>query len=112
NVRNQSTDAGNFTKTVQVWLYETTNQIKFIYGANTGVALSSATVGIVSSATSFNDVNTSTGVNSTVAVQDGNTVWPAAGTTYLFTPVNPAVFTYAWFPPNFLSSTTIANPLA
>jgi hypothetical protein len=43
---------GTFTKRVQVWLYEGTNQIRIVYGVNIGGALSSATVGIVSSATS------------------------------------------------------------
>jgi len=113
NYGNYAERFGTFTKTVQVWLYESTNQIKIVYGANTGAALSSATVGIVTSGTNFNDVNTSTGINSTTTAQDANTVWPALGTTYIFTPTGAPVFTYSWSPLTFIAGEeTLANPLA
>ncbi len=113
NYRNYGESApGTFTKTVQVWLYEGTNQIKFVYGPNTGVPLASATVGIVSGAGNFNDVNTTTNANNIVTAQDANTVWPALGTTFIFTPTNPTAFTYLWTPSTFLSATNIANPVA
>jgi len=113
NYGNYAERSGTFTKTVQVWLYESTNQIKIVYGANTGALISGGTVGIVSSGTNYNDVNTSTGVNSTSTVQDANTVWPATGTTYIFTPTGAPVFTYLWAPTTFISGQqTLSNPVA
>jgi len=114
NYGNYAERAGTFTKTIQVWLYETTNQIKIVYGANTGAVLVSASVGIVSSGTSFNDVNTSTGLNNITTAQNANTVWPALGNTYIFTPPVPPTYTYLWSPTTFIpgGQEITANPTA
>jgi hypothetical protein len=115
NYGNYAERTGTFTKKVQVWLYEGSNQIKIVYGANTGTGLTSATVGIVSASGNFNDVNTSTNTNNTASAQDANTVWPASGTAYVFTPTGGPAFTYAWTEApsgTTLAATNIANPMA
>jgi hypothetical protein len=112
NIENYVSTATAYDKTVQVWLYETTNVIEMRYGACTGTNFSSATVGIVSSSTSFNDVNTSTNANNTATAQDANTALPATGRMYSFT---PTTLTYSWTslnPSNTLINNTLSTAVA
>ena len=112
NYGNYADRTSAFSKNVQVWLYESSNKVEIRYGANTLGALNSATVGIVGASGNYNDVNTSTNINSTSAVQDANTVWPTSGTMYTFT---PPTLTYAWTslnPSNTLINTTLPTTVA
>jgi hypothetical protein len=81
NVRNLG-ESGNFTKTVQVWLFESSFAIQFVYG--TGTAGSSASVGIATSATEYQSVTTSSNTASTTTTNNTLTSFPAAGRFYLF----------------------------
>ena len=81
-----------YTKIVQVTLQETTNVINFTYGANTGAAIASATVGINSSTTLFQCVNTTANTASTTA-NNNNTLFPASGRKYTWTPPLPPTIT-------------------
>ncbi len=108
--RNYS-ESGNYTKTVQVILYETSNVIDIVYGAGTNFA--SASVGIASSGSSFMSVTTSPVSSSTVAANNANTTFPASGTRYRFTPGSgPAVPGCATLnsPANGATNQTKCNP--
>lgn len=88
--RNQSGESGAYTKSFQVWLYETTNEIAFIYG--TGTNATSASIGIGGTSAS-NYISVSSSVNgmpaaSSSTANDANTVWPGSGKKYLFSPRN------------------------
>lgn len=70
----------------QIWLFETTNQIKFVYGtgiiANTG----NYSVGMAAGTTDFISVTTSTNTSSTVTENNSNTSAITSGLCYTFTP--------------------------
>jgi hypothetical protein len=100
-----------FDKTVQVWLYEGSNQIRFVYGA--GTALASASIGIITASGVYNSVtNTSTHTASTATNSSAITTWPGSGRTYLFTPTGAPTLDHAWTPTTFLDDPAISNPLA
>jgi hypothetical protein len=109
-------ESGNYTRTMQVWLFEATGVVQLVYGAYTGTMdFASASVGITSGSTSYNSVTTSTHTASTITADNSNTLWPGSGRSYIFTP--PAVtWNYSWsesIPATTnLSATNIANPLA
>ena len=73
--------AGNF----QVKLHETSNVIDFCYGANTFIAATTATIGIATSATDYQTVDTTATPSSASFVTNVNTL-PASGRTYSWTP--------------------------
>jgi hypothetical protein len=89
---NYSERASTYTKTVQVTLQETTNVINFTYGTNTGNSLLSATIGINSTTTLFQCVNTTANTASTTA-NNSNTLFPASGRKYTWTPPLPPTIT-------------------
>jgi hypothetical protein len=109
----------NPTIDCQVQLFETTGVIKLIYGT-TSAALSgtTASIGISGAVGNYKSVTPLAPANtSTVSSSSENTGISAAtnfpsGTVYTFTPPPAPVLTYAWSPSTFLSSTTIANPVA
>lgn len=72
----------------QVWLTETTNSIKFVYGngmvANT--ANSGASIGLAASASDYISITASTNASSTTAINNTNTAAISSGTVYTFTP--------------------------
>ena len=79
--------------TFQVWLWESTGVIEFVYG--TGMAANATnsgySVGIqAGAATNFASVTTSSNTVSYVTANDNNTGAIAAGTKYTFTPNIPA----------------------
>ena len=86
--------AGNVgAGTFQMWLFETTGIIEFVYGS--GVALNSAnggySIGLQSgAATNFASVTTSTNTVSYAAANNTQTNAITAGTAYIFTPNVPA----------------------
>jgi len=72
-------DAGNADKRFQIWLFETTNQIVFIYGTgndlNSGFSMGLLTNGV----TDFMSISSSTHTSNISTTQDNNTIWPGAG---------------------------------
>ncbi len=83
---NYGESAAAYTKRVQVKIYETTNVIDIVYGANTGAAPIAGSVGIASASTSYQSVTTSANTSSNAATNDANATFPASGRSYTFTP--------------------------
>ncbi len=76
-----------YTKTIQAWLFEGTNQIQYVYGNGTNSTRDGSTIGLRgASNTQFNEVTTTTHTNSTVAISDLNVLWPGSSQSYLFSP--------------------------
>jgi Secretion system C-terminal sorting domain len=75
---------GTADKHFQIWLFETTNNITFVYGTgnnfNDGFTMAILTNG----STDFISVNSATHASSTVTQSDNNTTWPGAGRSYQF----------------------------
>lgn len=72
----------------QLWLYETTNVIEFRYGTMQGPT-TSASVGIrgaVATPASFHSLTLTTNTSSTTTANNANTIVPASGRMYTFTP--------------------------
>ena len=72
----------------QLWLYETTNVIEFRYDTMVGPTIS-ASVGIrgaVATPASFHSVTLTTNTSSTTTANNANTIVPASGRMYTFTP--------------------------
>lgn len=95
-------ESGNYTKQVQVNLYETSNIIEIIYGTGPGTNPVSASIGIASSTTDFQSITTSANTVSTASANDANTTFPASGRKYTFTPGSMA----------FVSSTVVQSSSA
>ncbi len=112
-VRNFTGDGdANFTKTFQAWLYETSNEVRFVYGAGTDPAGNDgASIGLASTG-SFSSVTVSSHTASNATANNTNLIWPGAGRTYLFVPTPPVTLNYSWSPATFLSDPAIANPVA
>ena len=100
---------GAANSTCQAWLYESTNVVEFRYGTMGITGLELASGGLTGGATNFQSLTFSTGTVSTTAANNSNINPPASGVIYTFTPPVP---TYSWSPATFLSSTSIANPVA
>jgi len=77
------------TATFQLWLYETTGVVEFVYGA-IPTATNGYSVGIATTATSFASVTTSTNTVSYATANNTNTLAITSGTKYTFTPNSPA----------------------
>ena len=69
-------------KKFQLWLFETSNYIQFVY--DNGADINNATIGIASSSAFYHSVTTSTQSSSTSIVDNNNTVWPGLSRSYLF----------------------------
>jgi hypothetical protein len=76
-------------KKFQIWLFETSNIVQFVYGAGNDLN-GGFSVGILSGSTDFHSVSASSHTTSTVTTNDNNTTWPGSGRTYIFNPI-PAV---------------------
>ncbi len=79
---------GAANSTFQLWLYETTNVIEFRYGTMQGPT-TSASVGIrgaVATPASFHSLTLTTNTSSTTTANNANTIVPASGRMYTFTP--------------------------
>jgi trimeric autotransporter adhesin len=96
----------------QVQLFETTNQIKMNYGGLDDSNGISASIGISGAVGKFLSV-TPAAVATASAVTANNGISSVtdipSGTVYTF---SPPTLSYSWSPATFLSSTTIANPVA
>lgn len=75
---------GTADKHFQIWLFETTNNIMFIYGAGTNFNGGFSTAILTNGSTDFISVNAATHASGTVAQLDNNTTWPGAGRGYTF----------------------------
>ncbi|MEO6324171.1 MAG: hypothetical protein ABIT01_07645, partial [Thermoanaerobaculia bacterium] len=96
--------------TFQLWLFETTGVIEFVYGS--GIAVNSAnagySIGLQSgAATNFASVTSTTGTVSYAAANNAQTNAIASGTAFLFTPVVPANPTALNFTATSAVSTTL-----
>jgi hypothetical protein len=75
---------GAADKRFQIWLFETTNAIMFVYGNGNNIN-GGFSVGILTNGTTdFISVNSGTHVSNIVTSQNNNTTWPGAGTAYSF----------------------------
>jgi hypothetical protein len=73
-----------YTGLYEVRLYETTNEIQFVYGVSAANVTSwNGRVGLVASSSNYLQVNTSTNTTSTSDIS-GNSTFPASGTIYRF----------------------------
>ncbi len=92
-------NTGAADKRFQVWLFETSNIIEFVYGSGNNFN-GGFSVGILSNGlTDFQSVTVATNTRSTVTANDNNTTWPGSGRAYIFNPaaglpVNFNVFEY------------------
>lgn len=78
-------NTGAADKLFQVWLFETTNKVQFVYGAGNNFN-GGYTVGLLSNgATDFVTVNIASHTSSVVTAQDNNVTWPGSGRSYSFT---------------------------
>lgn len=99
---------GPANSTFQAWLYETSGKIEFRYGAmGNPPSASGGLTGAV--ATNYQSLTFNANTASTTTANNGNSVSPANGRMYTFT---PQAVNYMWSPATFLSSQTIANPVA
>ncbi|MGC4103439.1 T9SS type A sorting domain-containing protein [Ferruginibacter sp.] len=75
---------GTADKHFQVWLFETSNKIMFVYGSGNN-SNDGFSVGILKSGTSdFMSITTSTHTSSIVTANDNNGTWPGSGRAYIF----------------------------
>ena len=68
----------------QVWLYETTNRVQFVYGTALPLNNGLYSIGLATATTDYLSLNTTTMLASSATVTDNNTAAIAAGTSYLF----------------------------
>ena len=74
----------------QIWVYETSNKVEYRYGTM-GSAAMSASVGLIGAvATNFLSVSLASNTASINTANDANSIQPASGTMYTFTPLAPA----------------------
>lgn len=79
-------NTGTADKHFQIWLFETSNNIQFVYGVgnnfNDGFSVGIATNGLLD----FMSVTVSGNTVSTLLQNDNNTTWPGSGKSYNFNP--------------------------
>lgn len=76
---------GTADKHFQIWLFETTNNIMFVYGTGNNLNDGFSNAILTNGFTDFISVNSGTHASSTVTYADNNTTWPGAGRAYTFT---------------------------
>ncbi|GEM_PF-1396389 len=87
---------GTADKHFQIWLFETTNSIMFVYGNGNNFNDGFST-GILTSGLDFMSVTTSTNTCSIVAENNNNTTWPGTGIGYSFNSMGTLPVTLASF---------------
>jgi hypothetical protein len=79
-------NTGAADKRFQIWLFETSNIVQFVYGAgnnfNGGYSVGILTNGL----TDFQSVTVATNTRSIVTTNDNNATWPGSGRAYIFNP--------------------------
>ncbi|WP_160328158.1 LamG-like jellyroll fold domain-containing protein [Solirubrum puertoriconensis] len=73
----------------QVWLYESSNAVRFVYGPNTFSNGTPTTIGIATSATEYLTVNPNTHTASSSSIEPANGVTLTNGRSYRFAPPPP-----------------------
>ncbi|MBU3677232.1 MAG: hypothetical protein FGM54_08670, partial [Chitinophagaceae bacterium] len=94
---------GTPDKHFQVWLFETSNVIQFVY--DYGANINTATIGIASSTTEYHSITASSQSTSTTIVNNSNSTWPLQGRSYIFSPPLPCTGT-----PTAGTATVSPNP--
>jgi hypothetical protein len=114
-------NATTTTLNMQVKLYETTNIVEIIYGANTVAATFTAQTGIAVSTTNYSNRTTTTswassaaGTANTNTMTLSTTVKPTSGLTYRWTPPLPCSgkyrsFCFIWIVSRFYNCFKFAN---
>ena len=77
-------NSGTADKHFQIWLFETTDKIMFVYGAGNNLNEGFSTAILTNGSTDFISVNSASHASSTVTQIDNNTIWPGAGRAYSF----------------------------
>ncbi len=103
---------GAANSTFQAWLYEGSGLIEFRYGAmGNSTSSTGGLTGAVS--TNFNSITFSANTASNTVANDANSIAPANGKLYSFTP--PGSLSYAWSPSGDVvnpgAQTTMTTPL-
>ncbi|HEX7905115.1 MAG TPA: T9SS type A sorting domain-containing protein [Chitinophagaceae bacterium] len=75
---------GTADKHFQIWLFEATNEIRFVYGDGNNMNADFTTAILTNGTTDFISVNTSLHASSNLDQVDNNTEWPGAGRAYSF----------------------------
>lgn len=75
----------NYNKHFQLWLFEGSNIIQFVYGSGYSDIFTGTFTAIANSNTDIKSVNTSTHTASSIETQ--NNVWPGFGRSYVFSPL-------------------------
>lgn len=70
----------------QLWIHETSNRIRFIYGANIVTNTAAYSIGISGSSGTFHSITASSHTSSTATANNSNTGGISTGRTYLLTP--------------------------
>ena len=78
-------NTGTADKHFQIWLFETTNNIMFVYGSGNNLNDGFSTAILTNGSTDFISVNSTSHASGTVTQIDNNTTWPGAGRAYTFT---------------------------
>lgn len=76
-------NTGTADKHFQIWLFETTNKIMFVYGTGNNLNGGFSIAAIKNGITDFISISTATNTSSTVTQNDNNTTWPGAGRAYV-----------------------------
>lgn len=80
-------NTGAADKKIQIWLFETSNIVEFVYGAGNNFN-GGYSVGILSNGlTDFQSVTVATNTRSIVTTNDNNTAWPGSGRAYIWNPI-------------------------
>lgn len=75
-------NTGTADKHFQIWLFETTNKIMFVYGTGNNLNAGFSIAVIKNGLTDFISISAATNTSSTVTQNDNNTTWPGAGRAY------------------------------
>jgi hypothetical protein len=78
-------------KLFQVWLFEGSNKIQFVYGAAAYYRYNNASIGVANSQTEFINVNAHDHTASTTVGNQISNNWPGEGSSYSFTPPGAAM---------------------
>lgn len=104
---------GATNSTFQAWLYEGSNKIEYRYGTMGTPTSASISGGITVSATNYQSLSFATNTSSSASANDANSVAPASGTMYTY---SPQVAPITWSPATYLNTTSgntvISTPTA
>lgn len=108
-VPRNTTGAAN--STFQAWLYETSGQIEFVYGAMGPQTSGSASVGMTGGSANYQSLTLSSNTVSTSAANNTNANVPASGRVYAFNwPTSNNIYQYAWTPSANMTNANTKTP--